>query len=212
MKYRCVVLSGLLIAPLLLAASLQERVKPKEAEDVPALLQQAGKAWEAKQLGKCLKSLRQAQQVVLHERAKAVRAALPAAPKGFEKVAVEEDADPAAHALAAAMSVGVGSMIEQEYRATDGGATLRVTITADSPFMQMFSMWIANPSLLEPGSEVVKYGPHNAVLKKQGGGWQLMVLIGQDLCDISLDGRDDDFLLSVFDQAAVDRIAAVLAN
>jgi hypothetical protein len=95
---------------------------------------------------------------------------------------------------------------------TKGNASIGVTITADSPLVQMFSMWINNPSLLEPGSELIKYGANNAVLKKQGDALQLLILIGSDICDVNVRGRNDEFLLKVFDQAAVDRLAAALAS
>lgn len=212
MKHRIFVLIGLCAAPVLLAAALQERQKPKAAADMPALLDEATRAWEAKHFGACTKALRQAQVLVATERAKAVRAALPDAPEGFEKVAVKETEDPASNAFLAAFAAGAGNVIEQKYRETNGRASVDVTITADSPLVQMFSMWITNPAMLEAGSELVKYGPHNAVLKKQGNRWQLMLLIKSDLCDITVDGRDDEFLLKLFDQAAVDRLAAVLAN
>jgi hypothetical protein len=201
---------GLLIATLFLAAAPQERQKPKGATDVPGLLQQAGKAWEAKQFGVCSKSLRQALELISRERAKAIRAALPNAPEGFEKVAHTEEEAP--NAYAAAMAVGMGSMIDQEYRDTKGGSSVNVTIAADSPLMQMMSMWVANPSMLDPNSELVKYGAHNAVLQKDGGRWNLMIVVGQDLITANVEGRSDEFLLKMFDQAAVDKLAAAIAN
>jgi hypothetical protein len=203
---------ALCAVPIVLAFAVQERVKPKAAEDVPALLAKTGETWKAKQYRACLTNLKQALHLVTVERMKAIRAALPAAPAGFEKEAHAEEQDAAANPFLAAMSAGVGSVVEQSYSSADGSGSLRVTITADSPLTQMFSMWVANPKLLEPGSELIKYGAHNAVLKKQGSGWQLMTVIDQDLCEVNVDGRDDDFLLKFFDQAAVDRLAACLAT
>jgi hypothetical protein len=196
---------------LTLAFAPQERQKPKEAADFPTLLQQAGKAWEGKQYGGCLKNLREAQRMAIRERVKVIRAALPNAPEGFEKVAPEESGE-ADSAIAAALAVGVGSLIEQSYQAKSGDGSVRVTITADSPYLQAITMWIANPSLLEKGSELVKYGPHNAVLRKQDDRWNLMVVLGQDLCEVTVEGRKDDFLLKMFDQAAIDKLAGALAN
>lgn len=206
------VVIGLCVAPLLVVAAPQERQKQKTATDVPTLLQQAGKAWEAKQYGVCSKSLRSALELISRERAKAIRAALPNPPEGFEKVAPSDADEAAPNAYAAAMAIGVGSMIDQEYRDTKGGSSVNVQIAADSPLVQMMSMWIANPSILDKNSELVKYGAHNAVLQKDGDRWNLMILVGQDLITANVEGRSDEFLLKMFDQAAVDKIAAALAN
>lgn len=207
------VLACLCATPALhVAAAVQERVKPAQSGDFPTLVDEARKAWDGKQYGACLKSLRSALGIVTIERVNAIQAALPAAPEGFEKIVQKQAQDAASNPLLGALSVGVGSVVEQRYKETKGGATIGVTITADSPLVQMFSMWINNPSLLEKGSELIKYKAYNAVLKKQGDSLQLMILIGSDICDVNLRGRNDEFLLKLFDQAAVDRLAGVLAN
>lgn len=205
-------LIGLCTLSLVFVAAPQERQKAAAPADFPALLTQAGKAWDAKQYGGCLKTLRQASALVVIERVKAVRAALPNAPDGFEKTGQEENDQAAQNPFAAAIAAGYGSSIEQNYQEKNGNASIRVSITADNPMVQALGMLFSNPAMREAGTEVVKYGPHNALLKKQGDSWNLQILIGQDLCEVNVDGRKDDFLLAMFNQAAVDKIAAALAN
>lgn len=201
---------GLCVAPFFVASARQERQKPKQSADVPALLQQAGKAWEVKQFGGCSKALNQALERVARERAKAVRAEFPNAPEGFEKVVVKESEDEVAQAFTTSMALA--GMIEQTYRESNGEASVDVSVGFDSPMVEMFSLWSMHPAALEAGSKFVKYDPHSAVLRKEGSGWQLLLLIGQDLCTATVQGRNEEFLLKMFDQAAVDRLAAALAN
>jgi len=87
-------------------------------------------------------------------------------------------------------------------------------MTTDSPMVQMFNMWIQNPAMLGEGAELIKYGPHAAVLRTQGSGrLQLQILLlGKHLCDVTSEGLDEDGLFALFDQAAVDRLASVLSR
>ena len=66
---------------------------------------------------------------------------------------------------------------------------------------------------MEQGSELVKYGPHRAILKNPGGGQlQLEMLIDRTFISVDSSGLSDDELLEFMDQKAVDALAAVLGN
>ncbi|MCP3915832.1 MAG: hypothetical protein GY711_09770 [bacterium] len=195
-------------------AVAQERVKPKSAADFPKTIEAASKAWTAGHYGRCLDNLRTAIGLVSNKRAEAIRAALPGAPAGFE-VVPERKTDATANPYLSGVTAMVGSNVTRKYRETDGRASMNVSVTSDSPMIGMFSTYAANPALLGPDAELIKYGSHTAVLRKEGGGKQhtLQLLIeGKHMCETKLRGRDDEFLLKVWNQAAVDKLAAALMN
>jgi ribosome maturation factor RimP len=66
--------------------------------------------------------------------------------------------------------------------------------------------------MLGPDAEAIKYEQYDAVLKKEGNGWNLQLLIGDDFCEAKLNGGSDDFLLKVMSQAAVDQLAKALST
>jgi hypothetical protein len=202
-------LAAVITLATLLPSAAQERVKPKKAASVPEILAQATSAFGEARYGACL---REATGLVAVERAKVIRASLPAAPKGMEKVDEQGSTDTdAANPFAAALLGGIGSVVTQEYRGEE--RQVSVTVTADSPLVQMFSMWVTNPALLEKGSELVKYGAYSAVLKTEPNKeLELMILIDKTVVDVKSSGLSDDELLAFIDQKAVDALAAVLAK
>jgi hypothetical protein len=202
---------SLAVLPALTSLLVQERAKPKEASSVPQLLDGAKESFQAGRFGACITQLNEAIGLVGQERAKAIRAALPAAPEGFEIVPDENAQSTAGNPFAAAMLGGVGNVVQQDYRAT--GSSIGVTVTADSPLIQIFSMWTTNPAMLEEGAELIKYGSYNAVLKNPNSSrWELQLVIDKTLIEVTATGFDDDRLLKFMNQAAVDQLAAVLAR
>jgi hypothetical protein len=203
-----------LVAALALAAlassALQERVKPKQPKEVPALLDAAKRAFAAEKYGACMNELQEAVGLVARLRQAQILAALPAAPAGWEVVPDEKDAQP--NPFAGALASSVGNVFSREYKETGGRGRITVQMTTDSPMVQMFDMWIQNPAMLGEGAELIKYGAHHAVLRKQNGGrLQLQILLlGEHLCDVTANGLDEDGLFGMFDQAAVDKLAGVL--
>lgn len=189
---------------------VQERVKKNEPKDFGALHAALGKAWTDQEYGTCLDLARELSGLITQKRTEVILAALPAAPEGFE-VEKQRENDQAGNPFAGAM-VGFGSIIEQKYKETGGSGRIDVTVTADSPLIQMFKMWAANPEMLGADAELVKYGEHSAVLRKEGSRWSLQILIGDDLCEAKANGKDDEFLLKMFDQAAVDKLAGALSK
>jgi hypothetical protein len=199
---------------VLVAAAPQERAKPSTPADFGTLLTKAKTSYDAGRFGACVKDLQSAVSLVAVQRAKAIRAALPAAPAGYKIVNDDSMEEALANPMLGAMALGIGSVIQQTYRAEERGASIDVTITVDSPMLQMFKMWITNPAMLPKGSELVKYGPHNAILQQEGGGKtrSLQLLIDANMMEVKWPSADEDALFAMFDQKAVDALAAVLGN
>ncbi len=203
----------LLVAGVLLlsSAALQKRVAQKGPADFPATLAAAGKAWESGEFGACVKELRTALGLASEKRAQSIRESLPAAPAGWK--AVPDATDEGPNPFAAAMAASVGSVVERKYRKEGERGEVSVTVTADSPLVQMFTMWVANPALLGPGAELIEYGAHKGVLKNEGGGFDLQILVsGVHICQVRAQGIDETGLFAMFDQAFVDRLAKVLGT
>lgn len=208
MKRRTLAL--LLLPALCLSATLplvQERVSKKGPPEFAEVHAEVARAFNAGKFGTAMNKAKELLSVVQTAWTKEILAALPAAPEGFEIVPQKKQNAQAA-GFAAAMSGAMGTVIEQSYKS--GGKRITATIQADSPLIQMFSMWVANPAMLGDDAELIKYKEHNAVLKKQGRGFSLQILIGSSLVEAKGDATDDQ-LLKMFDQTAVDKLAAVLA-
>ena len=204
----------LLLAPLVSAslalAPAQERVKAKQPADFDGCLAAASTAWKERRFGACTKQLQDAIALVAQMRAAAIRAALPPAPEGYEIVPEETDSL-AANPMLAAMTASVGNVIQRQYRTQDGHSTIDVSVTADSPLVGMFNMWITNPAMLGEDAELVKYGAYDAILKKEGQRRNLQVLIeGSSVCEVRWPDDDEEALFAMFDQKAVDTLARAL--
>lgn len=198
------------ISSLFVSALAQERVKAKTPSTVPELLTRAGTSFGEGRYSACLSDIREATTMVMAERAKLIRAALPAAPRGLEKLPPDEAAA-AMGGFAAAFASTVGTMVNQEYSGETKSIT--VTVTVDSPLMQMFAMTIANPEMLEKGSELIKYGTYKGVLKDDGSGsFQLQIMLDKTMVQVDSSGMSDDELLAFMDQKAVDALLVALAK
>lgn len=187
-------------------AAPQERTKKKEAKDFPALLASASAAWEGGHYSKASADLKAASSLVAEKQREALLAAFPAAPEGWKFTPTKQND-------AAGMMFGMtGLMIEGKY---EGTQKERVTLTmnVDSPMVQMMSMAFSNPALLGDGAEVIKYGKHQGLLKKNSNDrYELSILIGDDLIKAESRGMTDDALLVLCSQAMVDKMAAALTN
>lgn len=209
MKSRTLVLAVLITSTVAVAA-VQERVKRKTVADFPTVHAEIGSAWKAQKYGLCMERTRDLLTLITIERTAVILAAFPPAPAGYEIVPRKQAAETAANPFAASMMASIGSIVERKYRATEGRGSVQMTVTADSPLVQMFSMWITNPAMLGEGAELIKYGQYNAVLKPEGSGWSLTLLIAHSLCEVKTRTESDEFLLKVLDQAAVDRLAKAI--
>jgi hypothetical protein len=67
--------------------------------------------------------------------------------------------------------------------------------------------------MLEPGSELIKYGAHKGVLKGSGeGSFELQIMLESTMVAVNSSGLSDDELLAFMDQKAVDALVAALAK
>lgn len=194
------------------AFALQERVQKPKAKDFGAILGEAKTAYDAKRFGATIGHLRDALGLASGEQRKAVLAAFPAAPTGWTFEAAEQLDESAA--AVAGLALMAGTNIEGAYRDADGNEVMGVTVLADSPLSKMMGMMISNPSMLDKDSELVKYGKHSAVLRTRtkGSSYELQILIDDDLVTVDVNGATDDQIFAVWSQAAVDKLAAALAN
>ena len=193
-----------------LGAFAQERVKPKGPPDFAALHASVAEHWKAERWGACAKDARTLLGVISTRRAKAIRDALPAAPAGYVKEEPKEEDAAQANAMMAAFAPGVGTVVDQQYQGES--KTINVTVTADSPWIQMYQMILQNPSMLQPGQELIKYTQCSAVLETQGGSNTLRFMIDSSLVEANFHDESADFALKMFDQAAVTKLHAVIAN
>jgi hypothetical protein len=215
MRHLALAASGLLALPLF-ANAPQEPAEPAARADFGQLIEQAKVAWSGAEYGACLAKLKEATSVVNSKRIEAILAAFPPAPSGYELVPRKSSdsapTDALSQSMAGGLAVAFGSVIEREYR---GPERLKVTVTADSPLVPMLAMVVKNPAMLDGDSELVEYEAHQAILKKTNGGDArelMIVLAGSHLCQVHYSGSDKDFLLGVFDQAALDRLARALSR
>lgn len=202
-----------LVLPLLLAtmvAVAQERTREKKPPTFAELHAAVKTHFDAGAYGKAYGSARELLTLVGVERAGAIRAAMPAAPEGYELVPPKEEDEAARNnPFLGAMTAGVGNIVEAEYRGEKG--RLQVTATADSPMMAMAKMMFENPAM-RGDAELINYEQCNALLKKEGRQWQLQILIDDTMVDAKFGAEDDEFALKMFDQAAVNVLHRAIAN
>lgn len=193
-------------------APRQERILKPAAPDFPALHAAVLESWKSESYGRCIAQTRDLLAVVSRKRSDAIFAVLPPAPAGYEALPRVVEEEPL-NAWAAAFTASVGNVVEQSYVPVSGaGQTLTVKVTSDSPMLAMVSMSLTNPALLGPEAELIQYTAHKGVLSKQGDGYMLQVVIGQDIVEASAPDKDGDFLLGVLSQKVIDALAATLAR
>ncbi|MFO1029688.1 MAG: hypothetical protein U1F60_01295 [Planctomycetota bacterium] len=195
-----------LSAPVAVA---QERAAPKKVLTFPEAVDAAKKAVDAEKLGAAIAALQAAIRDLQKKQRAAVLACLPK-PVGWtveDPVVDEQSAD-----LAASMMV-VGATVTRHY--TKDEQSIHVEVTANSPLVQMFTVVMNNPALIEAdGGELVKYGAHRAILKKSGETGQELTILMHDvhLIKVTAEGVSADDLLKVFDQACIDRLEKPLGK
>lgn len=136
------------------------------AADFGALNEQVKSDYEAGRFGSSYKVARELTAIIAMMRAETIRAAVPEAPEGYEKMPVKKDDDVCQNRMLAAMAAGIGTVVEQVYKGADGRIT--ATVTADSPVIAMFNTMFGNPALLGKNQELVKYGDTMAVFETNG--------------------------------------------
>lgn len=200
---------SLLLSGAALGAFAQERVKAKGPADFESTYAAVGEHWKAGRWGQCYQSARELMGVVSLRRAKAIRDAMPV-PAGLEAEVQREEQNAQQQAMLAAFTAGVGNVVEQVWKGQ--GKQVRITVTADSPMLQMFRMVIQNPAMLQKNQELVKYAECQAVLETEGQRVTLRFMLGESMVEAEFQGYDADGALVVMDQPAVTKLNAAIAN
>ncbi len=189
-------------ALLLLAAPLAAQKRTAKPEQtVPDLLKAANAAFDAKEYGTTVSALQEALRLVQQKQRAALVDALPK-PAGWEIEDQKQDEMNAAFAGLAAL----GSAVTRKY--TKGDQSINIEIFANSPTAQMVGMMFSNPVLLQAqGGEVVEYGVHKALLKKEGDSYEMQLLMhGKHLITVRTNGVSDKDLFAIIDQKSVDAL------
>jgi hypothetical protein len=199
------------VALILLAVlPLAQQRASKKVQTFGELQKEVVRLHDAGQFGEALAKCK-AVIVILQEKwSGQILDALPAAPEGFEVVPQKKKSRQEA-GMMAAMSGAVGTVIERQYQ--KGTDKITVTVQADSPLIQMFSMMVANPAMMGEDAELITYeGEIKAVLKKErNGSYSLQLVIGSSLVECK--GKiSDEVMLGMFNQRAVNRLKATLSK
>jgi len=212
MPKRFLPLVALLATLVLTSAALQKRAKTTSAADFPGLMKAASAAWDAGNYSECLTNLKKATGLANEKRSAAIRAALPAAPAGW-KLEPEKKNAAAGNAMAQALGGAMGNVTQARYSEEGGRGSIDISLMADSPMVQMFNMMVTNPAMLGEDGELIEYEEHRAVLKKERNGLSLQILIHKKhMFDVKTRGLDEDGLFAMFDQATIDKLAALLGS
>jgi hypothetical protein len=205
-------LPSLALAALVTVPLGQERVKPDEPVAFPQVLDAAQEAWESGRYGACMGALNNALGLAMEKRVGLIAAALPPAPAGWALELEDVGRQARGNPVAASLLVTVGSLVSARYREEGGQGQVDVSIHADSPVAQILGVLVADPALLDEGSELIEYEQHRAILTTADGSpRQLQVLLhDKHLCDVDVRDLGEEQLFALFDQAAIDRLAAAL--
>lgn len=207
MRSRFLVLSTIL-ATVTLGALAQERIKPKAAGDYDSVYAAIDEHWKAGHFGKCYSSTRELLGLISKRRGVEIRKAMPV-PAGLVADPVVED-DPQAAAMMAAFSASLGNVVEQTWRG--GDKEVHISVTTDSPMLQMFRMVLQNPAMLQPNQELVKYAECQAVLETEGQQVTLRFVLDESLVQGEFQGYDADGALKILDQSAVTKLYGAITN
>ncbi len=203
----CAVIGG----PLLFALAPQKRVTDKEVVPFETRLSNAQRSWDAKHYGTGARELKDALKQVQAKHMEVIRAAMPTPGVGWEKIERKKGRqDDAAMAQMFGMGGGGGNVVE-EYKHAEGGERLKITVTMDAPMVSMMAMAM-NPAMMEEGSELIEYDKDKATLKNKNKRSELtLILDDKHMIQAEVRNLDDkDFLLGIFDQAAVDKIRTAI--
>jgi len=210
MRLLPLVVLSVLFSALFSTGLAQTRTAPKKEPTLPEALDQATKAAEGEQYGAAIAALQAAIKLLQKKQRVAILAGMPK-PQGWE--ISDDEPDEATDAFTAGFA-GIGTNIQRRYRNGDD-KSLTVEVMANSPMLQMIAMLFNNPAMITAdGGEVVQYGPHKAILKKNGDSGQELQILMHDkhLIKVTAQGITGDEMLKIFDQAFVDRMEKPLGK
>jgi hypothetical protein len=152
------------------------------ADDVTDSIDEAVKAYKAKDFATAAQSLDAAAQLVRQKRAELFKALLPAPPAGWKA----EDAT--AQAAAAAM-FGGGVSAERHYTKGDS-SSITVKLITDSPIMQGVLMMMGNPMFANAdGGKLERIKGQKAIFKNKNGSGSVNVVVNGTLL-VQIEGSD----------------------
>jgi len=207
---------ALALAPILTAATLQKRAS-KEERSFEGIVESIQKNWRAENYGLVVRDLKEGLGIASLKIQEQIRSVFKA-PTGYTLVPDKNAQQAAANnPFLAAMSAGVGDMVMAEFKADEGRGRLTVNVTANSPLVSMFNMWLTNPAMLGDGELIEYENGHTGVLRKEGNGRSctLQVLVNkQHVVDANLqnDERGEKVLFEALDQSFVDELARILGK
>lgn len=201
-----------LVVLLAVPAHAQKFQKKATAKDFGGTVKDANADFDAKKYAAAIRKLQKAIAIALEELRKQILAAMPTAPEGFKRLPpARQAAVPAAMVLNATVVP-----VEQRYRALTGNGSLRVMVTADSAVAKLLGMGFAMAAH-DPNSEIVEYETHKALFKttKRGNDvkFDLQILAyGKHVIQVIANGISKEKFFETFNQAFVDKIAALLGK
>lgn len=143
------------------------------ADDVTDSIDEAIKAYKAKDYAAAAQSLDAAAQLVRQKRGELFKALLPDAPSGWK-------AEDATTQAAGAAMFGGGVTAERRY--TKGDSSVTVKIITDSPLMQGVMMMMGNPMFANAdGGKLERIKGQKAIFKNKDGSGSVNVVVNGTL-------------------------------
>ena len=139
------------------------------ADDVTDSIDEAVKAYKAKDFSAAAQSLDAAAQLIRQKRGELFKAVLPDAPSGWK-------AEEATSQAAGAAMFGGGVSAERRY--TKGDSSMTVKILTDSPLMQGMLMMVGNPMFANAdGGKLERIKGQKAIFKNKDGSGSVNVVV-----------------------------------
>ena len=158
----------LLLAAILLASTAMAQDRPPPAEDPLPLIEEAGAAWKAGEIGHARRALEQATRSVAAKHAAALLGFLP---QPFDGWTVSDGAV----ADASMLILGGGITLDRTYNDASGN-DVRLEIIADSDLVaQMADMYADVQTLAAMGMKTETIGGETAIVEPGGGKYTFII-------------------------------------
>ena len=199
-----------LMATILVAPTLtQQREKKKGPPDFHKEVAAATQAFDAKKYGACLAHLKQAEIAVTMLRRTLVLEVFPKLTDDYKVKDNKGYEDALNNPFASFIPMNLAGVIERTYRS--GDKRLKITLTLDSPMAKTFGAMLG--MMRDKNTEIVTYQGTKALLKKNGGGFELTMVLGNAHSLVAeTTNISDEELLKIISQEQIDRIQKALAE